>query len=179
MRTRPVSKRHDYRSLRVFQFLRGLKCIIRRGTPRHYKNDELTNESESRVTNEFANEFARYFSSSTVADAKKPDLRAEKMTRAGKIQTYRNVRNVRWARCRVACKFRQFCDGIEPPLAKKKCRRKEMSKDLKFESVLLSKRTTNPSRRTVVFLNMFVFLKILCALQRTLFKAHLQSVAAI
>ena len=96
MRTRPVLKRHDYRSLRVFQFSRGLKCIIRRRTPRHYKNDELANENEPSVTNEFANEFAkRYFSSSTVADAKKPDLRAEKMTRAGKIQTYRNVRHVR------------------------------------------------------------------------------------
>ena len=91
MRTRPVLKLRDSRSLRVFQFSRGLKCIIRRRTPRHYKNDELANESES------ANEFAkRYFSSSTVADAKKPDLRAEKMTRAaGKIQTYRNVRHVR------------------------------------------------------------------------------------
>ena len=97
MRTRPVLKRRDSRSLRVFQFSRGLKCIIRRRTPRHYKNDELANENEPRVTNEFANEFAkRYFSSSTVADAKKPDLRAEKMTSAaGKIQTYRNVRHVR------------------------------------------------------------------------------------
>ena len=93
MRTRPVLKRRDSRSLRVFQFSRGLKCIIRRRTPRHYKNDELANENEPRVTNEFAK---RYFSSSTVADAKKPDLRAEKMTRAaGKIQTYRNVRHVR------------------------------------------------------------------------------------
>ena len=104
MRTRPVLKRHEYRSLRVFQFSRGLKCIIRRRTPRHYKNDELANESESRVTNEFANEFARYFSSSTVADAKKPDLRAEKMTRAGKYKRTETCDTCDDAvsRCRVA-----------------------------------------------------------------------------